>query len=118
MSERVEGVVINLNAFGATIRLESGELASAPEGDVSAHRPAYERSLSTHKPLDFELRSGGRRPLVTLLPQIQDDGLDQQIAVYLKETQEWEGSDGVPVHERRFLQKKRRAAIFESKHQA
>ena len=118
MSERVEGVVINLTAFGAPIRLENGALASAPEGDVTAHRPAYERSLSTHKPLDFELRTGGRRPLVTLLPQIQDEGLDEQIAVYLKETQEWEGSDGVPVHERRFLRKKRRAAIFESKHQA
>jgi hypothetical protein len=110
------GLVINLNAYGATVRLDSGELAIAPESDVEAHRPAYQRSLVRRKELDFEVRQEGRRTTVLLAPQIRDDELDDRIAEYLKTTQEWEDPDVPPAHERHFLSKKRRAALFTSKH--
>ena len=113
MSERVDGIVINLNAYGATVRLDDGELATAPAFDVEAHRPDYERSLSRHKELAFELKRGGRRAMVVLAPQIRDDELEEQIADYLRSTQDWEPADGPPAHERHFLRKKRRAAQFD-----
>jgi hypothetical protein len=113
----VDGVVINLNAYGATVRLENGDLASAPAFDVESHRPDYQRSLVRRKRLAFEVKRDGRRPIVVLAPQIRDAGLDAQIAGYLKSTEEWESPDGVPASERHFLRKKRRAAFFESKHQ-
>ncbi len=116
MSDPVDGTVINLNVYGATVRLDNGELASASPEDVEAHRMEYQRSLVRRKVLAFELRRDGRRPTVVLAPQIQDDELDEQIAGYLKSTQEWESPDGVPAADRHFLQKKRRAALFESKH--
>jgi len=109
------GLVINLNAYGATVRLEGGELAIAPESDVEAHRAAYQRSLVRRKELEFEVRQDGRRTTVLLLPQIRDDELDDRIAEYLKSTQEWEDADSPPAHERHFLSKKRRAALFTSK---
>jgi hypothetical protein len=115
--ELVGGIVINLNAYGATVRLESGELATAPEGDVEAHRPDYQRSLLRRKPLQFDLRRDGRRrPTVLLVPQLRDEEFEAQIASYLKSTEEWESPDGIPAAERHFLRKKRRAALFESKH--
>ena len=95
VSEAVDGIVINLNAYGATVRLENGDLASAPPADVEAHRVEYQRSLVRRKRLAFELRRDGRRPIVALAPQIRDDELDEQIASYLKSTQEWEAPDGV-----------------------
>ncbi len=117
MSARVFGFVINLNAFGATVRLEGGELASAPQGDVEAHRAAYERAVSGHKSLAFIRHAGSRRPLVTLAPQIDEPELDEAISEYFKSTQDWEtDAEGVPAHERHFLRKKKRAALFESKH--
>jgi hypothetical protein len=118
VTEPVDGIVINLNAYGATVRLDSGELASAPDGDVEKHRADYQRSLLQRKPLAFELRRDGRRLSVLLAPQVFDEDLDEQIAAYLKTTQEWEAPDGVAASERNFLHKKRRAALFESKHQA
>ena len=117
-NEPVGGIVINLNAYGATVRLDDGELATAPEFDVEAHRSDYQRSLTRHKRLTFELRRSGRRPTVLLAPQIHDEELEAQITSYLRSTEEWESPDGVPAHERHFLRKKRRAAFFESKHQA
>jgi hypothetical protein len=116
VTEPIDGIVINLNAYGATVRLENGDLASASAADVEAHRSDYERSLVARRELAFELRREGRRPVVVLAPQIHDDELDERIASYLKSTQEWDATDGVPQAERHFLQKKRRAALFESKH--
>jgi len=116
VSEAVDGIVINLNAYGATVRLDNGDLASAPAADVEAHRMEYQRSLVRRKELAFELRRLGRRPIVVLAPQIRDDDLDEQINAYLKSTQEWDAPDGVPAADRHFLRKKRRAALFESKH--
>lgn len=115
--ELVGGIVINLNAYGATVRLENGELATAPAVDVEAHRTDYQRSLVRRKRLSFDLsRDGRRRPTVLLAPQLRDEEFEAQIASYLKSTEEWESPDGVPVAERHFLRKKRRAALFESKH--
>ncbi len=112
MNEPVDGIVINVNAYGATVRLENGDLASAPPADVEAHRADYQRSLTSRHELAFELRREGRRPVVALAPQIRDDELDEQITSYLKSTQEWDAPDGVPQAERHFLSKKRRAALF------
>lgn len=118
MSVPVEGIVINLNSYGATVRLDNGDLATAPASDVEKHRADYQRSLVRRKQLAFEVRRTGRRPIVILAPQIRDEDLDEQIATYFKSTQEWEAPDGVAAAERHFLHKKRRAALFESKHQA
>lgn len=118
MSDSIDGIVINLNAYGATIRLENGVLASAPPSDVEAHRQDYQLSLARRKEVAFALRREGRRPTVVLVPRIRDEELDERIASYLKSTQEWEAPDGVPAAERHFLHKKRRAATFESKHRS
>lgn len=110
---QTEGIVINLNTYGATVRLENGELAIAPPSDVEAHRAQYQGSLLRKKSLAFELRQGGRRAMVALAPQIHDEQLEEQISSYLRSTEEWDAPDGVPAAERHFLQKKRRAAQFE-----
>jgi len=114
VNERVYGFVINVNAFGATVRLESGELASAPAGDVEAHRVDYDRGASSRKAIAFVRHPGTRRPMVTIVPPIDEPELDAKIARYLESTQDWENdADGVPAHERHFLRKKKRAARFE-----
>lgn len=115
MSDTLKGIVINLNAYGATVRLEGGELATASATDVAEHRDQYERALLRRKRLAFEVRRQGRRCSVSLAPQIRDDQLEEQIASYLKSTEEWEPSDAMPAAERHFLQKKRRAAYFAAK---
>ncbi len=114
MNEQVYGFVINVNAYGATVRLESGELASAPAGDVEAHRNDYERGMSSRESLAFVMHPSARRPMVTIVPRIVEPELDAKIARYLESTQEWENDvEGVPAHERHFLRKKKRAAQFE-----
>ncbi len=114
MNERVYGFVINVNAYGAIVRLESGELASAPAGDVEAHRVEYDRGMSAREAVAFVLHPGSRRPMVTIVPRIDEPQLDAQIARYLESTADWENDgDGVPAHERHFLRKKKRAAQFE-----
>lgn len=116
MSDTAGGIVINLNTYGATVRLDDGDLATASALDVESHRDQYQRSLSARIRLAFEVRREGRRCAVSLAPQIRDDRLEEQIASYLKSTEEWEPADGPPAAERHFLRKKRRAALFESKH--
>jgi hypothetical protein len=111
VSESVDGIVINLNAYGATVRLDNGDLATAPADDVETHR-----ALTQRQELAFDLRREGRRPVVVLAPQIRDAELDEQINSYLRSTQDWEAPDGVPAADRHFLHKKRRAALFESRH--
>lgn len=106
----VFGTVININAFGATVRLDGGDLARAGAEEVETHRTQYEQSLNSRTRLAFVVTEGGRRSSITLAPQISDERLDEQIASYLKSTEEnWESSD-VPAHERHFLKKKKRAA--------
>lgn len=116
MSATSRGIVINLNAYGATVRLDDGDLASASASDVERHRDDYQRSLAGRKRLAFEVRRYGRRCAVSLAPQLRDDDFEEQIALFLKSTEEWESADGPPAAERHFLRKKRRAALFESKH--
>ncbi len=118
MSEPAAGIVINLNAYGATVRLGSGDLATAPSSDVEAHRAKYQHSLLRRAELTFEVRKSGRRPTVVLVPQISDDVLDERIAAYLQSTQEWDERDGVPSAQRHFLHKKRRAQVFRSQHES
>ncbi|MDE2481215.1 MAG: hypothetical protein KGN02_03370 [bacterium] len=116
MSETVRGVVINLNAFGAAVRLESGELASAPAGDIESHRRQYESAFAHRKHVHFVRHPGGRHPMVTLAPQIDEPELDEQLAEFFKSTESWESdADGVSAHERHFLHKKKRAALFAPK---
>lgn len=110
------GIVINLNAYGATVRLDDGDLASASASDVELHRDQYQRSLTGHKRLAFEVRQSGRRRAVSLAPQLHDDAFEEQITSFLKSTEEWEAADAPPAAERHFLRKKRRAALFESRH--
>jgi hypothetical protein len=116
VSDTSRGIVINLNAYGATVRLDDGDLASASASDVENHREQYQRSLTGRERLAFEVRRNGRRCSVSLAPQLRDERLEVQIASYLKSTEEWEPADGLPAAERHFLRKKRRAALFESKH--
>jgi hypothetical protein len=82
---------------------------------VESHRDQYLRSLARRKRLAFEVRRDGRRRAGSLAPQIHDDELEEQIAAYLKSTEEWEQPDGIPAAERHFLRKKRRAALFEKR---
>ncbi len=107
------GTVINLNAFGGTVRLDNGELAAVQNEEVELHRPQYERGLETRARLAFVRLDRGGRATVTLAPQISDERLEEQIAGYLKSTEEREGE--TPAHERHFLRKKRRAAHWEAK---
>ena len=116
MSDTQRGIVININAFGATVRLDDGRLASAPAADVEKHRGYYDRAIMSRKPLEFVVQGGGRHTLVMLAPQLHDEQFETQIANYLKSTQEWENPELPPAHERHFLRKKRRAALFESRH--
>ncbi len=115
MNDTLGGIVINLNAYGATVRLDDGDLATASASDVETHRDQYQRSLARRKRLAFEVRRDGRRRAVSLAPQIRDDELESQIASYLKSTEEWDRPDLVPAAERHFLRKKRRAALFEAR---
>ena len=116
MSDTQRGIVININAFGATVRLDDGRLASAPSADVEKHRGYYDRAVMSRKPMEFLIQSAGRHPMVLLAPQLHDEQFETQIANYLKSTQEWENPELPPAHERHFLRKKRRAALFESRH--
>lgn len=116
MSDALHGIVININAFGATVRLDDGRLASAPAADVEKHRGYYDRGVISRRPMEFVLQAGGRHAIVVLAPQLRDEQFETQITNYLKSTQEWENPELPPAHERHFLRKKRRAALFESRH--
>ncbi|MDQ6931009.1 MAG: hypothetical protein M3126_10135 [Candidatus Eremiobacteraeota bacterium] len=132
MTNRVRGTVINVHMFGATVRLENGEVASVPIVDVNANRSTYTRALSAKTDLPFDAHDGTRHKILVLAktridepidpstppPVITEEHLEEQIASYLKDTQEWEHDDAPPAHERHFLRKKRRAALFESRHSA
>ncbi len=107
----VDGVVLNLNAYGAIVRLDGGTLASAPLDDVAAHRALYARSLERRSQLRFELRQRGRRAVVALAPQIHDDRLDAQIADFERTCEGWEPDPGPPAHERHAARKRARAKI-------
>lgn len=116
MNATERGIVININAYGATVRLHDGRLASVPLVDLEKHRAAYDRAFTGRKTLEFMIQAGGRHTQAHLAPQIRDEQFEEQIANYLKMTEEWEKPDAPPAHERHFLRKKKRAALFESRH--
>lgn len=116
--ETQRGVVINIHVLGAVVRLEDGRLASVSAADIARNRDAYDRALARRKPLSFVVTGDPRHPIAVFVPQVHDADLEQQIAQYLKMTEEWEKPDVPPAHERHFLRKKRRAAVFESRHTA
>ncbi len=115
MNDTLSGIVINLNRYGGTVRLDDGDIASADSVDVETHRGSYERSLTNHQRLTFEVRRDGRRRSVLLAPQIVDYALEEKIASYLRETEEWQSPDALPAAERHFLKKKKRAAAFSNR---
>ena len=129
-TQRVRGTVINVHMFGATVRLENGDVASVPIADVNANRATYTRAVAERTDLPFDAHQGVRHKILVLAktrvdepidpstppPIINDEHLEDQIANYLKDTQEWERDDAPPMHERHFLRKKRRAAVYESRH--
>ncbi len=85
----VRGRVLNVNPYGATVRLQNGDLASAPFVDVQRHRLEYERSMTGNKDVDFELRStDGKRSNVILAPQIRDDEFEEKMTGFLRESEE------------------------------
>lgn len=110
------GQIINLNAYGGTVRLDDGRLAGIALEDLERNRAAYERAYHSRKVVRFSVVERGRHAVALLVPALEDDQLEEQIAAYLKATQEWEKPDVPPAHERHFLKKKRRAALFESRH--
>jgi len=129
VTQRVRGTVINVHSFGAAVRLESGEVASVPINDVNENRSTYTRALAARTNLPFDASDGVPRAVLRLAktridetidpssttPVLRDERFEEQLAGYLKETQEWELQDAPPAHERHFLRKKRRAAIFENR---
>src|SRR5947209_13035606 len=127
MTNRVRGTVISVHMFGATVRLENGQVASVPIADVNANRSTYSRALAARTDLPFDAHDGARHRILVLAktridepidpstppPVLNDEHLEEQIASYLKETQEWEQDDAPAAQEGHFLRKKRRAASSE-----
>lgn len=118
MSASLRGVVISLHAYGAAVRLEDGRLASVPAAELERDRGAYERAFACRRPVPFAIVAEGAHTTAVMLPQIDEPELDRQITGFLKSTEDWTTPEGPPAHERHFLRKKRRAALFESHHAA
>jgi len=125
MAAEVSGVVINLHVLGATIRLDDGRLVCANAADVARHRAAYSRSLERRSALTFVL-AGVRA--VTLSESadavvaaqaaeraiLTDEAFEQQLAAYLKETENWAPPDRPAPLERHLFRKTQRAKAFKS----
>ncbi|TAM57717.1 hypothetical protein EPN52_12760 [bacterium] len=119
------GAVINLNAFGATVRLRDGRLAAALAPDVRQREGAYRRALLDRRPRHFTRVGEGARVALTLVedeeslqparegvPVLVNPDLERKIAEYLKQTQEWERPDQAPAFERHLRRKSKRAERF------
>jgi hypothetical protein len=121
----VLGVVINLHHLGATVRLDDGRLASANAADVARHRAAYGRSLERRTPLTF-VRHGVRAVTLSESPDaavaaqaaeravLTDEAFEQQLAAYLKETENWAPPDRPAPLERHLFRKTQRAKAFKT----
>ena len=119
------GTVINLNAFGATVRLRGGRLAVALAADVQKREGAYRRALLDRRPRRFTAIGEGQRLTLALVedeetlqpaaegvPVLVNPDLERKIAEYLKQTQEWERPDQAPAFERHLRRKSKRAEHF------
>ena len=124
-SSAVLGIVINMHALGATVRLDDGRLVSAGAADVARHRAAYGRSLERRTPLTFVLR-GVRAVTLSESPDaavaaqaaeravLSDEAFELQLAAYLKETENWSPPDRPAPIERHLFRKKQRAKAFKT----
>ena len=123
---RVTGLVISVHQLGATVRLEDGSLAALPESELNANRPAILRSFRRREPLSLEVERHARHaaayltraPLEGKAATRLDSAFEQQMAAYLKSTEEWAPPDRPEPAERHFIRKKRRAAFFEARSKA
>ena len=115
----VRGVVINVHALGATVRLEDGSIAAVPAAEASAHAEALTRSLQRREALAFALDATGRHPVARVAesasPAELDANFEDRLNAYLKSTEEWAPPDRPEPAERHFFRKKRRAAHFEAR---
>jgi len=121
------GHVINLHAFGGTVRLEDGTLAALAKSEVELHRGRYEQSLGARVRVPFEVVTFGRGKLASLARGTHDPVLavptapavpltdqvfEERLAAYLRETEEWAPPDKPQPFERHLTQKRRRTAQF------
>ncbi len=124
---RSAGQVINVHAFGATVRLEDGTLASVPRHEVESHRQRFEVSLARRTRLPLDVRSGARGKVAVLAPgaieqlpaadaadpvSLTDEAFEERLAAYLRATEDWAPPDKPQPFERHLLRKKRRSAQF------
>jgi hypothetical protein len=137
LTASLRGIVINVHAHGATVRLEDGGLAAVSSPELAARRALYTRSHERRESLEFEIASvDGRRHRTvraagagngtcdeapataeTVAPAgeriaLVNDAFEERMADYLRSTQEWAPPDRPQPFERHFLRKKRRAAYF------
>lgn len=127
MSRR-SGQVINVHAYGATVRLEDATLASVPRGELELHRRRFEAALNTRSRLPFEVRSQGRGQIAMLAASqldpvivaprgdavsLTDEAFEARLAAYLRETEDWAPPDKPQPFERHLIRKRRRTAQFE-----
>jgi len=125
---RLSGQVINVHAYGATVRLDDATLASVPRGELESHRRRIEQALVTHSRLPFDVRSQGRGKIAVLAVSdlepvdaapnpasisLTDDVFEARLAAYLRETEEWAPPDKPQPFERHLIRKRRRTAQFE-----
>jgi len=123
--DRIRGVVINVHALGAAVRLEDGRLVAVSAAEVNRHRAAYTRSLERRSLLTFA-RTSVRSVTLAQTPDesitaeanqsvaLSDAVFEQQIAGYLKETEAWAPADRPAPLERHLFKKKQRAKAFQS----
>jgi hypothetical protein len=124
---RSAGQVINVHAFGATVRLQDGTLACVPRHEVESHRQRFEHSLARKTRLPLDVRSGTRGKVAVLAPDafdqlpaaeaadpvsLTDEAFEERLAAYLRATEEWAPPDKPQPFERHLLRKKRRSAQF------
>ncbi|HUY11512.1 MAG TPA: hypothetical protein VMV73_04530 [Candidatus Dormibacteraeota bacterium] len=82
------GTVVQIHAYGALVRLESGDLASMSAGEVGAHRARLERSIQVGEALEFVVTQRLRRLEVRLIPVQRDEKFEEQIARFLQSSDE------------------------------
>jgi hypothetical protein len=120
------GHVINLHAFGATVRLDDGTLVAVPRSEVEMHRKRFEQSLGEHVTIPLDVHNSGRGKIAVVaasaperaaLPSsgpipLTDEAFEARLAAYLRETEEWAPPDQPQPFERHLTRKRRRSAQF------
>ncbi|MBD5635120.1 MAG: hypothetical protein IAI49_11640 [Candidatus Eremiobacteraeota bacterium] len=123
------GTVINIHAYGASVRLEDGSLATIGAAELAANRPAYVASLERRSSLELAVDRSGRHPIARLEAATPaparsghalevDSAFEERLGAYLKETEGSLPLERPAPSERHFIRKKRRAAIFEARNKS